>query len=152
MSVKGLFTILAAGLLLSGCAVLNPYEDSFQCPNTEDGLCVDLPTAYDIATGDVKVTEEEKGRKNIITFERTAGEETTSASETEYKASLYKELKGLLDQPATPMIKPPKIMRVLIMPYKDTTGALMMSRHIYLMLDEPTWVVGDYLNKFDQGM
>jgi len=35
-----------AALLLCGCStVLNPYQSSFNCPETESGKCVSVQTA-----------------------------------------------------------------------------------------------------------
>ena len=61
-----------------------------------------------------------------------------------YRDNLQKELSGLLEAPVTPVIIPPKVMRVLIFPYPDKT-LLFMPRYIYMMIDEPEWVIGNYL-------
>ncbi|MCR4287982.1 MAG: TraV family lipoprotein, partial [Deltaproteobacteria bacterium] len=63
-----------------------------------------------------------------------------------YRDNLQKELSGLLEAPVTPVIIPPKVMRVLIFPYPDKT-LLFMPRYIYMMIDEPEWVIGNYLIK-----
>ena len=57
---------------------------------------------------------------------------------------MYKELTGLIDSPETPVIAPSKVMRVMILPYKNG-NTLYMNRYVYFIADEPAWVLGDYL-------
>lgn len=42
---------LAGMLLMSGCALLNPYESSFSCPESYNGKCVSVQTAYSESSG-----------------------------------------------------------------------------------------------------
>jgi conjugal transfer pilus assembly protein TraV len=40
-------TLIAIGMLsMSGCALLNPYESSFSCPEASNGKCVSVQAAY----------------------------------------------------------------------------------------------------------
>jgi len=43
--------ILAGMLIMSGCALLNPYESSFSCPESYNGKCVSVQTAYSESSG-----------------------------------------------------------------------------------------------------
>jgi conjugal transfer pilus assembly protein TraV len=51
----------------------------------------------------------------------------------------------MLKAPNTPLIAPPQVMRVLVLPYKGDMNELYMMRYIYLLIDDPKWVVGNYL-------
>ena len=63
--------------------------------------------------------------------------------EATYQGSLYKKLSGLLEEPDTPVIAPPKVMRVLLLPYKGTDKELFMYRYAYFVVDDYSWVLGD---------
>ena len=53
---------------------------------------------------------------------------------------MYKKLAGLLDEPKTPLIAPPKVMRVLLLPYKNDRD-LYMYRYAYFVVDDFRWVL-----------
>jgi conjugal transfer pilus assembly protein TraV len=60
-----------------------------------------------------------------------------------YRDSVYRELKALIDAPVTPMLKPARTVRTLILPYADRQrpDRLYMPRYVYSVLDKPVWVV-----------
>ena len=64
-----------------------------------------------------------------------------------YRDSVYRELQGLVEAPVTPMLRPGRTIRTLILPYADRErpDRLYMPRYVYSILDKPQWVVGDYL-------
>jgi len=112
-------------LLLTGCgAALNPYHENFNCQAPEDsGGCVDTRTAYEEAVGNNESAKDE--------------------SRTEKKsvdAARLERLATLLKEPRTPMIMPPRILRVLILPYKSD-GDLFMVRYAYLQVEAAQWVL-----------
>ena len=45
------------------------------------------------------------------------------------------------------MLEPPKIMRVLMLPYKGENDELFMTRYVYLKLKESGWVLTDISEK-----
>lgn len=62
-----------------------------------------------------------------------------------YRDREYRELAGLIEQPVTPVVKPPKVLRTLIVSY--TAGeSLYMPRYVYYFADEARFVLGDYLS------
>lgn len=117
---------------LTGCgAVLNPYNENFRCQAPEDsGQCVDTKTAYEEATG-----------KSLV----SASKLVNTAASTE--ASRLTRLADLLHEPQAPMIAPPKVLRVLILPYKGN-GDLFMARYAYLQVEPANWV----LTNVDEGL
>ncbi|NKE70162.1 TraV family lipoprotein [Candidatus Manganitrophus noduliformans] len=134
---------ISVGLLtvfLSGCAIFNPYNDNFTCPKTYNGKCVSPASAYQESL-EGKEKEEEGPLKR-------GSEKELSLSEASYQSALYEKLTGLLREPTTPMIAPPQVMRVLILPYKGEGARLYMSRYVYILIEEPKWVLGNqWLNE-----
>jgi conjugal transfer pilus assembly protein TraV len=112
--------------LLTGCgAALNPYHEDFNCRAEEDDShCVDTQIAYEeaIAITDFDIDEGSSQHKDIeeIRLQRLA---------------------ELLEEPETPMIAPPRIMRVLILPYKGKGDELFMARYAYLQVESAKWVL-----------
>jgi conjugal transfer pilus assembly protein TraV len=106
-------------LLLTGCgAALNPYHENFNCQAPDDsGKCVDTKTAYAEAVG---INQLVKGDK--------------VNTEEDVEAARLSRLAELLKEPQTPMIAPPRILRVLIRPYKGN-GDLFMARYAYLQVE-----------------
>lgn len=118
-------TCLCCGLLLTGCgAVLNPYHENFNCQAPEDaGHCVDTPSAYDEAVGIKRPLKAEEDNP-----------------EKQIESARFDRLAQLLKEPKTPMIVPPRILRVLILPYKGGED-LFMTRYAYLQVDSARWVL-----------
>jgi len=130
-------------LLLCGCStVLNPYQSSFNCPDTENGKCVSVQSAYRESLNPL-VKSEEEGCADCGK-ERQA-ETVASPEEQGYRAALLSRLTGLLREPETPMVAPPQVMRVLLLPYKGDGGELFMPRYAYFFVDRPSWILDGYL-------
>jgi len=121
--------------LVTGCSALTPYKSDFQCPDTYKGKCVSLKEAYEQSLRGGN-PEEEAGLKG-----EDGGKESP---ENIYRDSLYDELAGLIKEPVTPVVRPPKIMRALVLPYPDKER-LYMPRYVFIMVDEPKWVLDSSL-------
>jgi conjugal transfer pilus assembly protein TraV len=89
----------------------------------------------------------ELGKRKDISFKELANGGRNNDHSSEYQEAVYDRLTGLLKKPATPMVDPPKVMRVLILPYEDDSNVLYMPRFTYLKVEDSRWVVGDYLVK-----
>lgn len=129
---------ISVGLLmvfLSGCAIFNPYNDNFTCPKTFNGKCVSPTSAYQESL--------EGGGKEEEGPLKSGKEKGVSLTEASYQSALYEKLTGLLREPTTPMIAPPQVMRVLILPYKGEGARLYMPRYVYILVEEPKWVLGN---------
>jgi conjugal transfer pilus assembly protein TraV len=46
---------------------------------------------------------------------------------------------------ASPVTSMPKTMKVVIMPRVDETGRLHMLKRVYIIIQKPEWIIGDYL-------
>jgi len=121
--------------LVSGCAgvkdAVNPYEENFRCKAKDsDGKCLDTPTAY-------KEARLPDGQRN----------ENSNASQVEAQNSRYKALTDLLEAPETPVLNPPKILRVLLLPYKGENNELFMTRYAYLEIEPSQWLLTEVSEK-----
>ena len=115
-------------IVVAGCApvknAVNPYEENFRCrANDSEGQCVDTPTAY---------------RQARVPDPTTA---STSAVQDEAQGERYRAISDLLAAPETPLLNPPKILRVLLLPYRGEANELFMSRYAYLEIEPAEWVL-----------
>lgn len=153
--------------LVGGCAslghTLSPYAENFSCKNNDHGQCIAPDKAYaDAVAGraprsDPAVTRDKTllggallGEGPVEPAYRHGRKPAASAPTTAYQGyrdSVYRELQGLVDRPVTPMLRPGRTVRTLILPYADRErpDRLYMPRYVYSVLDAPQWVVGDYL-------
>ncbi len=145
MKTRSSFLLLA--IILCGCStVLNPYQSSFNCPETGKGKCVSVQQAYSDSLNPLVKPETGAGEGEC----RECGKETNTESgssreESQYRGALFKRLSGLLNEPETPMVAPPQVMRVLLLPYRGDGGELFMPRYAYFFLNRPQWILDGYL-------
>ena len=111
---------------------MNPYEENFHCKAKDsDGKCLDTPTAY----------------KEARLPGGQLSEATPNTSQIEAQNSRYKALTDLLEAPETPVLNPPKILRVLLLPYKGENNELFMTRYAYLEIEPSQWVLTEVSEK-----
>ena len=154
--VAALILFLPALSALGGCAtlgsIMSPYSEKFSCKNDDHGQCIHPDKAYaDAVAGatsksDPAVTRD-KAMLRARGDRRSARSEAAGQAYAGYRGSVYRELQGLIDQPVTPMLKPARTIRTLILPYADQhrPDRLYMQRYVFSILERPQWVVGDYL-------
>lgn len=159
MRAKRIFILLCL-VSLSGCSFLMPYEDDFSCRLRDNyGKCVSVSGAYDEAvTGQERYPKLKKG-ETIETNTEFSGEGNVSGEGRlnggknndygVYRQKMYKELTDLIEAPATPMLRPPQTVRTLILPYSayNQKERLYMPRYVYSIIEDPKWVMGEYLYK-----
>lgn len=138
---------MVAVLVSSGCAaVMNPFSSDFTCPGTDKGKCVEMKVAYDESRGK-KTTSQPLPESTRAQQEGGADPLPVATGEGHYTDAKFEKMAKLLKSPATPIVVPPTVMRVLIMPYQGDEEELLMPRYVYVMVDKPKWIVGDYLMK-----
>jgi conjugal transfer pilus assembly protein TraV len=151
------FAILA-GLTLGGCStigsLMSPYSEKFSCKNSDHGQCIHPDQAYaDAVAGRASrstpaVTRDRRLlRPDAVRTQQGKHGTDAATAYAGYRDSVYRELKGLIDAPVTPMLKPALAVRTLILPYADRQrpDRLYMPRYVYAIVDRPAWVVGGYL-------
>jgi len=112
---------------------INPYEENFKCRARDDeGKCVDTPTAY-------------KDARYPAIVEDT--DPVVNDPKQKIQDNRYKILIGLLQEPKKPLLQPPKILRVLLLPYKGENEELFMTRYIYVKVEDSEWILTDITEK-----
>ena len=128
---------LFLSLVLEGCAgAINPDSSEFNCPKTAEGKCVSVSAAY-----------EESIRKGPSVG--SVGKDVSGTSS--YERELMNKLAGLLKEPSAPMVSPASVLRVLFLPYPGDEKELYLYRYAYVFAEDPTWLLGDYLNADFEG-
>ncbi|WP_454798439.1 TraV family lipoprotein [Novosphingobium lindaniclasticum] len=150
-----LLAVTLTAATLPGCAamgsMMSPYPEKFSCKNDDHGQCIHPQQAYEDAVAGAAskshpaVSNNPTAKAPATTTTRSRGNQP--AAYEGYRDSVYRELKGLIDEPITPMLKPARTVRTLILPYADRTrpDRLYMPRYVYSILDRPSWVVGGTL-------
>ncbi len=66
-----------------------------------------------------------------------------------YRDAVYTKLKGLVEQPQAPMVAAPRTVRTMILPYTSSLerNRLWMPRYVYNIVQEPYFILGEYLVK-----
>jgi len=131
------YLMIIVGLSISsGCAILNPYEEEFGCPGGDYGKCEKVKDAYE----DSFVEEQEKFSPMV----KTSKQQVTKESDGpvyDYQKQLYAEMKGIIGDAETPMLTPPKQMRLLVLDYVDNDKVLYGYRYIYFMAEQERWIL-----------
>jgi conjugal transfer pilus assembly protein TraV len=135
--------------------MMSPYPETFGCKNSDHGVCIHPEQAYEDAVAgrpsrsDPAVTNDKRLLRRHGSTAAAHGnaapmQPTAFAG---YRASVYAKLQGLIDQPVTPILRSPRTVRTLILPYADRErpDRLYMPRYVFSILDRPEWTVGDYL-------
>ncbi|WP_447725625.1 TraV family lipoprotein [Sphingomonas koreensis] len=133
---------------------MSPYSGKFSCKNNDHGQCIHPEQAHQDAVAgvaskaDPRVTNDKKlpGTRGGGNTSRRDRRDAPGAYGS-YRDSVYRELKGLLEAPVTPMLKPARTVRTLILSYADRQrpDRLYMPRYVYSIVDKPVWVVGGTL-------
>ena len=148
MNSSKLVVLAMTVALLAGCGpVLNPYKENFKCKTPgEDGKCVDTPTAYkDARFPETKLAEKADTKPCVDCDKPTdsskAGEKPDPGQDIH--TTRYKVLSELLKEPRKPLLQPPKILRVLMLPYEGESKELFMTRYVYVQVENAKWVLTD---------
>ena len=123
---------------MTGCSIFNPYASEPLCKKTDDfGHCIDVTGAYESSV---------KGKKNTVkTGQIQDITPPRLSAEGRYRKSLYSELKQLIDKPETPMLRPPRVRRILLLGYED--NAYFTSRYAYIIVEPASFILDEYAGK-----
>ena len=148
--------LLITLLFMSACSTLNPYEENFVCTNKDNhGKCLDVHGAYNEAVSETDIAPhfDQNGKFHqphaSSTKSYAQGQSTTTANGFNgYKDQEYQRLHSLLDEPVAPVVRPALTIRTLILPYRSETTKkeyLYMPRYVFSILEQPSFIMGDYL-------
>lgn len=155
---------------LAGCKALVPYDSQFACAKSQDyGKCMDVQSAYeDAVAAEPATVSRDKGaakapkldyRTRPVASDKTGAKGKSKAAPTgrvtpvefvpetamaRYRNAQYSEMAQLIESPVTPLVKPPKVLRTLIVSY-SAGNSLYMPRFVYYIAEESKFILGDYL-------
>lgn len=154
---------------LAGCSVLNPYSEKSVCERTDFGQCMSLREAYERSKdgGAEPAAEEDRsvgylkreyryapggrrmfdhGPKEKLVYRYVPAEVDPGGKGARFR-DLYEEgkfrtLSGLIRRTEKPLVAPPKILKVLILPYSSggTSEVLNMQRFVFLKVEDSRWI------------
>jgi len=155
---------------LAGCKALVPYDSQFACAKSQDyGKCMDVQSAYEdaVAAEPGTVSRDKAGakapkldyRRMPVASERSGAKGKTKIAPTgrvtpvaytpenamsRYRDAQFREISSLIENPVTPLVKPPKVLRTLIVSY-SAGNSLYMPRFVYYIAEDAKFILGDYL-------
>ena len=158
---------LSAALLLGGCSIF-PYDSHYLCEKTDDyGHCTSVQGAYkDAVSGGSDAAAEADQHEGKVSHAKPAGEDDGEAAAApappasghehprlmavsmrdKYREAQYRAMAGMVDAPVAPVVVPAKVLRTLVPAYQDGSS-LFMPRYVFYVVDQPHFVLGDYLSQ-----
>lgn len=154
--------LMLAAAVLAGCKALVPYDSEFACAKSHDyGQCMDVQSAYEHARANEGPASAGSPGSQFKPGARTpTGRTTTTRVEqrgallrevyepadqaTRLREARYREIAGLIENPVTPVVRAPKVLRTLIVSY-SAGDTLYMPRFVYTIAEDSRFVLGDYL-------
>ena len=145
--------------VLTGCSgTLMPYESSFQCPGGYNGICESIDDAYQDSVSGIDPRQfDEKWKEKKEAWEESHSEliearnrMTKGMHDTDqhinsasYRQSYLRKLQDLMEAPETPVLVPPKVIRILVLPRTfEEKRSLVGSHYLFSQLeDRPRWIL-----------
>jgi len=80
-----------------------------------------------------------------------AGPSPEKGAESAYREASLAKMAKMLKEPVTPIVVPPSVMRIWMAPRQgENKGVLDMGRFVFMMVEDPHFVMGDYLNQAEE--
>ncbi|WP_233981864.1 TraV family lipoprotein [Pectobacterium versatile] len=142
-----------AVMFLTGCSIL-PYHDDFGCKLENGyGQCISSDKAYEESISGVDygnhITEDGVKDDPKASAAKAATQSATNAgtpSYGTYRDRVYGQLTKLIDTPKTPIVKPAKVVRTLILAYSPSLDGTTsyMPRYVFSILEGSQFVLSGY--------
>lgn len=140
--------VLIVGIfLIGGCGkIMNPYSSKFSCPEWEQGKCIGIPEAYYSSfekEGNYTINQKELEEQYRKLLSSEEFDESLSYVRKQYLEGLYNTMKKLFEEPVMPVLVPPKIVRVLVLPYGGEKESKFFygNRYIYVVVEDYKWLL-----------
>lgn len=146
--------------LLSGCSSLVPYEDEFACKRPDNmGKCISTEDAYkELRTGNdiapyakpaSKQDDEDdsKSKEQLNSQDKVNPVKLPNSGYDQYLDANYKETAKLLKEGITPILSSGDTIKIVLVPNRVTERMLLSERVMYIIIQEPEFLMGDYLLK-----
>lgn len=142
-------------LTLSGCSSLIPYEEEFACKRPNNmGKCIDTEQAYEEArTGRsttpyaVPASMQDDDNDGNAEVRPTLNLHIASPNHgyNQYLDANYRETAKLLKSGITPVLSNGDTIKIVLVPNRVTDKMLLSERIMYVIIEEPEFIMGDYL-------
>lgn len=145
-------TFATTVVVFTGCSIL-PYEDDYSCRITDNyGKCMSIKQSYDGASAPALVPGENHRLAAKKTGSTKNNKTVVGTSRDIYLDGYYDEMAQLIHQPETPLVKPPKTLRTLILSYSGSVQkkTLFMPRFVYSIVEEPEFVLTQFYKTPEQ--
>lgn len=150
------FLLVVIGLIgSSGCSSLIPYEEEFACKRPDNmGKCINTEQAYEEARSGNSVTpfavpvskrddEEDEETESRPTLNLHIASPNVGYSQ--YLDANYRETARLLKSGITPVLSNGDTIKIVLVPNRVTDKMLISERIMYVIIEEPEFIMGDYL-------
>jgi len=141
--------------LLSGCTALIPYEDEFACKRPNNmGKCISTEAAYkELTTGESiapyakPASQQDDDDDKSNSNDKNDSIKMPNSGYDQYLDANYKETANLIKGGITPIISSGDTIKIVLVPNRVTERMLLSERIMYVIIEEPEFVMGDYLLK-----
>jgi conjugal transfer pilus assembly protein TraV len=140
--------------LLSGCSMLIPYEDEFACKRSDNmGKCISTEEAYkELTTGTdlapyAKPASQQDDDDESKSLSKMKKVDSPNSGYNQYIDANYKETAKLLKAGITPILSSGETIKIVLVPNRVTERMLLSERIMYVIIEEPEFIMGDYLIK-----
>ena len=169
--ITTVYLTVALAVTTTGCSLLNLGEEDYACPGKSKGVsCASTREMYQATNnGSVprpvtkkEVDEMAKNEEHVSTVKgvqedtvvlmqqaNVEGENTsTTVTYSDNGASVNQKITDNYVAPALPkkpipIRTPSVVMRILVLPWQDSAGDLMVSGYIYTEIEPRRWVIGN---------
>ena len=132
-------------LFMCGChSVFNPYDDSFQCPEINEGTCTSIPDAYHQSVSGKTNIDSECKECMEQSLEENFDPPVSPPMENQkslYQEKKFEKLNSLIQSEAPPMVVPPEVVRILVLSYTGMENEMFGYRYIYFFATQPSWAL-----------
>lgn len=159
-------SVLFVLFFISGCGrvidkAVNPYHGEFACPQAERGKCIGIREAYSESylrddsladlerrIRDMKKRKAEEKEQEDMGYRISLDEDRKAFDELDeityirkmYLSKLYDTILRSFGDTSVPLIIPPKVVRVVILPYTEG-GVFYGKRQVFVVVDDYKWVL-----------
>lgn len=141
-NIVTLGSALLLGMMISGCSTAEPKPNK----NVKSSII----SGYLSENGHTTAGERES---NLECLTGDCPDNTTSISgKTNYEKERDHLLTKIVKTPPVPMRVPDTVLRVLVLPYVDDSGALTAQSYKFVKVDDGKWILGEYLAKEGGGI
>lgn len=150
MTITRSSIIIALMLIVcSGCAaILNPYDDEFQCPEGDKGLCTSMENAYKLSrSGQIPQSDNNADGQ---TGNKSVKSDGFELAKKRYQETLLNKLSETMEKPGSPNLVAPVPATIYLFGYTDQNNSFLSGRYLYIYVQDPEWKFSPFLTKSEE--